>query len=50
LLTAANAVIGGKLDLFGTGAEVENFPGSASGNAASGTAPYVADSEATTVA
>jgi hypothetical protein len=42
-------VIGGKLT-FLDGAEVENFPGSASGNAASGTAPYVADSEATTVA
>ena len=41
-------VIGGKLT-FLDGAEVENFPGSASGNAASGTAPYVADSEATTV-
>ena len=42
-------VIGGKLT-FLDGAEVENSPGSASGNAASGTAPYVADSEATTVA
>lgn len=42
-------VIGGKLT-FLEGAEVENFPGSTSGNAASGTAPYVADSEATTVA
>ena len=42
-------VIGGKLT-FLDGAEVENFPGSASGNAASSTAPYVADSEATTVA
>ena len=42
-------VIGGKLT-FLDGAEVENFPGSASGNTASGTAPYVADSEATTVA
>lgn len=42
-------VIGGKLT-FLDGAEVENFPGSASGNVASGTAPYVADSEATTVA
>ena len=42
-------VIGGKLT-FLDGAEVENFPGSTSGNAASGTAPYVADSEATTVA
>ena len=42
-------VIGGKLT-FLEGAEVENFPGSANGNAASGTAPYVADSEATTVA
>ena len=42
-------VIGGKLT-FLDGAEVENFPGSASGNAASGNAPYVADSEATTVA
>jgi len=42
-------VIGGKLT-FLDGAEVENFPGSTSGAAASGTAPYVADSEATTVA
>ena len=42
-------VIGGKLT-FLEGAEVENFPGSTSGAAASGTAPYVADSEATTVA
>ena len=42
-------VIGGKLT-FLEGAEVENFPGSTSGTAASGTAPYVADSEATTVA
>ena len=42
-------VIGGKLT-FLDGAEVENFPGSSSGNAASGTAPYVADSEASTVA
>ena len=42
-------VIGGKLT-FLDGAEVENFPGSTSGTAASGTAPYVADSEATTVA
>ena len=42
-------VIGGKLT-FLDGAEVENFPGNTSGNAASGTAPYVADSEATTVA
>ena len=42
-------VIGGKLT-FLDGAEVENFPGSTSGSAASGTAPYVADSEATTVA
>ena len=42
-------VIGGKLT-FLDGAEVENFPVSASGNAASGTAPYVADSEAATVA
>ena len=38
-------VIGGKLT-FLEGAEVENFPGSTSGSAA----PYVADSEATTVA
>ena len=38
-------VIGGKLT-FLDGAEVENFPGITSGNAA----PYVADSEATTVA
>ena len=46
-------VIGGKLT-FLDGAEVENFPGSTTGStngtAASGTAPYVADSEATTVA
>ena len=42
-------VIGGKLT-FLDGAEVENFPGSTSTGAASGTAPYVADSEATTVA
>ena len=42
-------VIGGKLT-FLEGAEVENFPGSTSGSAASGSAPYVADSEATTVA
>ena len=42
-------VIGGKLT-FLDGAEVENFPGSTNGTAASGTAPYVADSEATTVA
>ena len=42
-------VIGGKLT-FLEGAEVENLPGSTSGNTASGTAPYVADSEATTVA
>ena len=42
-------VIGGKLT-FLEGAEVENLPGSTSGNSASGTAPYVADSEATTVA
>ena len=41
-------VIGGKLT-FLDGAEVENFPGSTSGTAASGTTPYVADSEATTV-
>ena len=41
-------VIGGKLT-FLDGAEVENFPGSTSGTAASGTAPYVADSEAATV-
>lgn len=39
-------VIGGKLT-FLEGAEVENFP---SGNANSAEAPYVADSEATTVA
>ena len=38
-------VIGGKLT-FLDGAEVENFPGITSGNSA----PYVADSEATTVA
>ena len=42
-------VIGGKLT-FLDGAEVENFPGGNSGTTASGTAPYVADSEATTVA
>ena len=42
-------VIGGKLT-FLDGAEVENFPGSTSGTAASSTAPYVADSEAATVA
>ena len=42
-------IIGGKLT-FLDGAEVENFPGSTNGAAASGTAPYVADSEATTVA
>ena len=42
-------VIGGKLT-FLDGAEVENFPGSTNETAASGTAPYVADSEATTVA
>ena len=42
-------VIGGKLT-FLDGAEVENFPGSTNGTAASGTTPYVADSEATTVA
>ena len=41
-------VIGGKLT-FLDGAEVENFPGSTSGSSVSGTAPYVADSEATTV-
>ena len=41
-------VIGGKLT-FLEGAEVENFPGSTSGTSVSGTAPYVADSEATTV-
>ncbi len=41
-------VIGGKLT-FLDGAEVENFPGSTGGTAASGIAPYVADSEATTV-
>ena len=39
-------VIGGKLT-FLEGAEVENFPG---GNTSSTEAPYVADSEATTVA
>jgi Head fiber protein. len=39
-------VIGGKLT-FLEGAEVENFPG---GNTNSSEAPYVADSEATTVA
>ena len=39
-------VIGGKLT-FLEGAEVENFP---SGNTNSAEAPYVADSEATTVA
>ena len=39
-------VIGGKLT-FLEGAEVENFPG---GNINSTEAPYVADSEATTVA
>ena len=39
-------VIGGKLT-FLEGAEVENFPG---GNTNSTEAPYVADSEATTVA
>ena len=42
-------VIGGKLT-FLEGAEVENFPGSTSGSNASDTAPYVADSEASTVA
>ena len=42
-------VIGGRLT-FLDGAEVENFPGSASEKAPSGTAPYMADSEATTVA
>ena len=42
-------IIGGKLT-FLDGAEVENFPGSTNGAAASGTAPDVADSEATTVA
>ncbi len=42
-------VIGGKIT-FLEGAEVENFPGSASENAAAATLPYVADSEATTVA
>ena len=42
-------VIGGRIT-FLDGAEVENFPGSTSGKVASGTAPYVADSEATTVA
>ena len=42
-------IIGGKLT-FLDGAEVENFPGSTSGAAASATAPYVADSEASTVA
>ena len=42
-------VIGGKLT-FLEGAEVENFPCATSGSAASGIVPYVADSEATTVA
>mgnify|MGYP007101895890 CR=1 FL=1 len=42
-------IIGGKLT-FLDGAEVENFPGTANGSAASGTAPYVADSEASTIA
>ena len=42
-------VIGGRIT-FLDGAEVENFPGSTSGKVASGTASYVADSEATTVA
>ena len=42
-------VIGGRLT-FLDGAVVVNFPGSTSGNAASGTLPYVADSESTTVA
>ena len=41
-------VIGGKLT-FLDGAEVENFPGSTSSGTAGGK-PYVADSEATTVA
>ena len=41
-------VIGGKLT-FLDGAEVENFPGSTSSGTA-GDKPYVADSEATTVA
>ncbi|MCR4883517.1 MAG: hypothetical protein K6A68_08105 [Clostridiales bacterium] len=42
-------VIGGKLT-FLDGAEVENFPGSTVSGGSNGTAPYVADSEATTVA
>ena len=42
-------VIGGKLT-FLDGAEFDNVPGSTNETAASGTAPYVADSEATTVA
>ena len=41
-------VIGGKLT-FLDGAEVENFPGSTA-SSGSGGKPYVADSEATTVA
>ena len=41
-------VIGGKLT-FLEGAEVENFPGGTGRTAASGAAPYVADSEAATV-
>ena len=45
----AELVIGGKLT-FLDGAEVENFPGSTVSGGSSGTAPYVADSEATTVA
>ncbi len=45
----AELVIGGKLT-FLDGAEVENFPGSTGRTNTSGTAPYVADSEATTVA
>ena len=44
----AELVIGGKLT-FLDGAEVENFPGSTSSGATGGK-PYVADSEATTVA
>lgn len=42
-------VIGGKLT-FLDGAEVKNFPGGTGGTAASGTAPFVADSQASTVA
>lgn len=42
-------VIGGKLT-FLDGAEVENFPGSTASGGNGATAPYVADSEASTVA